>query len=172
MVCDPILISSEKPRTVERTACESTVIRGSVSKGILITPFERASASTSSSFRLIDCGILRGCYFCDYSISTLILLLFCSLTNATYYLKESKHIYSPLNVFTRLNSEISYKVSIKTFFVANFCFLSYSIKQEPLEKQNLDTLLSDQLKIERSGIYFAKKTPPPSSHNFTCVHWG
>ena len=53
------------------------------------------------------------CYYCDYSISTLILLLFCNLINATYYLEQFTHVYSLHNVFTCLNNEISYKDSIK-----------------------------------------------------------
>ena len=130
LVYDPILISSEKSRTVERTACESIVIRSNVSKRFLITPFEHVSAAISSRFHLIECHVLRVCYYCDSSISTLILLFFCKLGNVTYYFEVFKHFYLPLNVFTRLKNEISYKDSIKTFFVANYCFLPSSIKQE------------------------------------------
>ena len=54
-----------------------------MSQSFLNTPFERASASISSRFHLIDCHVLRVCYYCEYSLSTLILLLFWNLSEVT-----------------------------------------------------------------------------------------
>ena len=159
----------KKSRTVERTACESTVIRGNVSKRFLITPFERALASISSRLPLINCHILRVCCYCDYSISTLILLIFCKVINVTYCLEVFKLIYSLLNVFARLKNEIPYKDSIKTFFVVNYCFLPSSIKQET-RKTTTRHSVEQSFRNRRVRHIFCKRTPPPSSHKFTCVH--
>ena len=88
--------------------------------------------------------------------------IFRNLIKATYYLEEFKHIFSLVNVFTLLNNEISFKDSIKTFFVSNYCFPSYSINQtRALEKQQRDTLLADHLEIEGLGIYFAEEPYRP-----------
>ena len=171
LVGDPRLISIEKSRTVDSTACESALIRGSVSKLFLITPFERTSASIFLIFPLIKCHVLRVCYYCDYSTSILILLLFCKVIDVTYYLEVLKHIYSLLNVFTRLKNEISYKDSIKTFCVANYCFLPSSIKQE--SRKTATRHPAERSFRNRSAKHiFYKRTPPPSSHEFSCVHWG
>ena len=128
-------------------------------------PFERASASISSRFHLINCHKLRVCYYCEFSISTLILLLFCNLINATYYLEEFNHIYSLLNVFTRLNNEISYKDSIKNLLCCELLFSFLLNQTRALEKQQRDTLLSDRLEIEGLGIYFAKEPHRPQVTN-------
>ena len=125
-MCDPILISSRKSRTVERAASESTVIRGSVSKRFLIAPFEHSSASISSRFPLINCSIFCVCYYC------LILQ-----PPSYYYLMQRnsfevfKPIYSLLNIFTSLKNKLSLEDTNKTFFAANNCFPSHIIEQEP-----------------------------------------
>ena len=135
----------------------------------VLTPFERASASISSRFHLIDCHILRVCSYCDYSISLLILILFCKLIKVTYYSEVFKHIYPLLNVFTRLKKEIFYEDSIKTFFVANYCFLPSSIKQEPRKAARRHPV-EQSFRNRRVRHIFCKRTSPPSSHKFTGVH--
>ena len=171
-MCDPILISSWKSRIVERAASDSTVIRGSVSKRFLITPFERSSASISSRFPLINCSIFCVCYylFSDYPLPT----IWCNLINATYYLKYSnlfKLNYSFHNVFTRWIIHFPPKIQTKLSLLRIIVSLLTS-SSKSLEKQQRDTLLSDRLEIKGLGIYFAKESPPPSSRKFTRVPWG
>ena len=165
LVCDPTLISSYKSRTVERTACESTVIHGIVSKRFLITPIERASASTSSRFHLINFHKLRVCYYCEYSVSTHILLIFCKLKNVTYHLEVFEPIYSLLNVFTRLNNETSHKDSIKNLLCCDLLFSFLLNQARAQEKQQRDTLLSDRSEIKGLGIYFAREPYRPQVIN-------
>ena len=101
------------------------------------------------------------CQYCDYSISTFFLLLFCNLINAAYYLEDFTHIYSLLNIFTRLNSEISYKDSIKNLLCCELLFSFFLNQTRALEKQQRETLLSDRLESDGLGIYFAKEPHRP-----------
>ena len=73
LVCDPILVTRYKSKTAERTACDITLIRGSVSKLSFITPFEHVSPATSLRFHLINLTVFRVLYYC---VSLLILILF------------------------------------------------------------------------------------------------
>ena len=120
---------------------------------------------------LSNCHILWLCYLCDYSISTLILLLFCNLIDATYYLEVFKYISSVLNVFTRLNNETSHKDSIKIFFVAIHCFFPPQSNKNP-KKTATRHPVERSFRNRRVMLIFCKRTPPPSSHKLPCVDWG
>ena len=105
------------------------------------------------------------CCYCDYSISTLSLLLFCNLINARYYLEDFTHIYPLHNVFTCLNNKISNKDSIKNLLCCESLFSFLFNQPRALEKQRRDNLLSDRLEIEGLGIYFAKEPHHPQFTN-------
>ena len=142
------------------------MVRVASQNDFLITPFERSSDSISSRFPLINCHIPRVCYYCDYSISTLILPLFCNLINITYYFEAFKPIYSLPNVFTHSNKEISYKGSIKNFLCCELLFfLPHQSNKSLRKKQQRDTLLSDCLEIKGLGIRFAKESHHPQVTN-------
>ena len=101
------------------------MIRGSVPKRFLITPFERSSTSISSRFPSINCSVCAS-------------IVFIFQLPSSYYLMQRnsfevfKPIYSLLNIFTSLKkNKLSLEDTNKTFFVANNCFPSHSIEQEP-----------------------------------------
>ena len=105
------------------------------------------------------------CYYCDYSVTTLIPLLFCNLINATYHLEEYTHIYSLHNVFACLNIETPCKNSIKNLLCCESLFSFLLNQTRALEKQLRDNLVSDRLESERLGIYFAKEPHRPQVTN-------
>ena len=159
LVCDPILITSDKSKTVRRTACESTIICGSVWKLSSITPVERASTSTSSRCHLINLTVKRVCYYCA---SPLMLILFHNLftfSRALYY---------------RLYIIFTWKIRIPTKKFPDFLQFKLSLLRTIVyllnltrapEKQQRDTLLSNSLEMEGLGIYFAKETHQPHVTN-------
>ena len=150
------------------------MIRGSVSKQFLITPFERSSTSISSRFHLINCPVLEcaiiaiNLHYCYYPSTIL-------QPPSSYYSMQSnlfevfKPIYSLLNIFTSLKKiNFPSKIQKKPSSLRIIVFL-HTPSNKSLEKQQRDTLVSDRLEIKELGIYFAKESPPPSSRKFTRV---
>ena len=110
------------------------------------------------------------CYYFENCTSTLILIIFCNLINVKDYFKAFKHIYSFLNVFIRLNNEISYKDSIKNLLCCELLFSFLLNQTRALEKQQRDTLLSNNLETEGLGIYFAKEPHRPEvTNSLVCI---
>ena len=138
------------------------MIRGSVPKRFLITPFERSSTSISSRFPSINCSVCA-------------IIVFILQLPSSYYLMQRnsfevfKPIYSLLNIFTSLKKiNFPSKIPIKPSLWRIIVFL-HTPSNKSLAKQQRDTLVSDCLEIKELGIYFAKESPPPSSRKFTRV---
>ena len=147
------------------------MIRGSISKRFLITPFERSSTSISSRFHLINCPVLEraiiaiNLHYCYYPSTIL------QPPTSNYLMQRNlfevfKPIYSLLNIFTSLKkNKLSLEDTKKKRSLGRIIVFLHTPSNKSLAKQQRDTLVSDCLEIKELGIYFAKEPHRPQAAN-------
>ena len=179
-MCNPILITNHKSRSVGRTPCENTIISGSVSVFFPVTLLKCCPTSTSLRIHCIYLTVAQVIFLFIFTRRSdkhhlfhhlLSFVLFAFLKIMFYYLWRLHHkvfeIYLPFR--KKVPGRACVIIQLNSSSLRNHCLHRYFYRnsQKTATRRSFEQLVVNQ----RVRHILCRRTPPPSSKEFVSLLW-